>query len=77
MIASASSSALAALEDDLASGRLAGVLADIAEEAAQLILPYWRAGTTAEIKADDSPVTAADRAAEALILERLTALWPQ
>ncbi len=77
MTASASSSALAALEDDLASGRLAGVLADIAEEAAQLILPYWRAGTTAEIKADDSPVTAADRAAEALILKRLTALWPQ
>ncbi|WP_392354727.1 inositol monophosphatase family protein [Brevundimonas sp. LF-1] len=70
-------SAFAELEDDLVSGRLTDALADIAEEAAQLILPYWRAGTTAEIKADDSPVTAADRAAEALILQRLTARWPQ
>ncbi len=77
MTVRASSSAFAELEDDLVSGRLTEALADIAEEAAQLILPYWRAGTTAEIKADDSPVTAADRAAEALILERLTARWPQ
>lgn len=73
----AASGPFAALEDDLASGRLAAALADIAEEASRLILPYWRTGTAAETKADDSPVTVADRAAEALILARLAALWPQ
>jgi 3'(2'), 5'-bisphosphate nucleotidase len=61
---------------DLKSGALALKLADIAEEAARAILPYWRSGTAVETKADDSPVTQADRAAEALILERLAALYP-
>ena len=70
-------SAYADLESDLASGRLAEVIADIAEEAARLILPYWRADTTVETKADASPVTEADRAAEALILSRLAEHWPQ
>lgn len=70
-------SAYAALETDLASGRLAEVIADIAEEAARLILPYWRADTAVETKADASPVTEADRAAEALILSRLAEHWPQ
>lgn len=51
-------------------------LAEIAEEAAALIRPYWRAGVRAERKADSSPVTEADRRAEALILERLTAAYP-
>ncbi len=64
------------LAADLDSGALALALADIAEAAARVILPYWRAGTEVETKADDSPVTQADRAAEALILERLAALWP-
>ena len=77
MTVSASPTPFAALEDDLVSGRLPDILADIAEEAAQLILPYWRTGTPTETKADHSPVTAADRAAEALILERLAARWPQ
>ncbi|WP_312598935.1 3'(2'),5'-bisphosphate nucleotidase CysQ [Brevundimonas sp.] len=66
----------AALERDLKSGALALTLAKIAEEAARLILPYWRAGTAVETKSDDSPVTQADRAAEALILERLAAAYP-
>lgn len=70
-------SAYADLESDLASGRLAEVIADIAEEAARLILPYWRADTAVETKADASPVTEADRAAEALILARLAEHWPQ
>ena len=70
-------SAYADLETDLASGRLAEVIADIAEEAARLILPYWRADTAVETKADASPVTEADRAAEALILSRLAEHWPQ
>lgn len=51
-------------------------LADIAEAAAAVILPYWRTGIEAQSKADDSPVTRADREAEALILSRLAALWP-
>lgn len=51
-------------------------LAEITEAAAAIILPYWRSGLVAESKADDSPVTQADREAEVLILERLTALWP-
>ncbi|RZJ37279.1 MAG: 3'(2'),5'-bisphosphate nucleotidase [Brevundimonas sp.] len=64
------------LTDDLASGALTEALADIAEDAARVILPYWRSGVVAETKADDSPVTQADREAEALILERLSALYP-
>lgn len=64
------------LTADLASGALTEALADIAEDAARVILPYWRNGVTAETKADDSPVTRADQEAEALILERLEALYP-
>jgi 3'(2'), 5'-bisphosphate nucleotidase len=64
------------LSQDLASGALAETLADIAEEAAAVILPHWRNGVVAEAKADDSPVTLADREAEALILSRLQELWP-
>lgn len=65
-----------ALETDLASGALAEIIADIAEEAARLILPYWRVGTAVETKSDASPVTEADRAAELLILKRLAERWP-
>ena len=64
------------LTADLASGALTEALADIAEDAARVILPYWRNGVVAEAKADDSPVTRADREAEALILQRLEALYP-
>nr|WP_316627149.1 3'(2'),5'-bisphosphate nucleotidase CysQ [uncultured Brevundimonas sp.] len=64
------------LERDLKSGALSLAIAEIAEEAARLILPYWRAGTPVETKSDDSPVTQADRAAEALILERLAVAYP-
>ena len=64
------------LTADLASGRLTEALDDIAEYAARVILPYWRNGVVAESKADDSPVTKADQEAEALILERLEALYP-
>lgn len=41
-----------------------------------MILPYWRADAAVETKSDDSPVTQADREAEALILERLAAIYP-
>ena len=64
------------LPEDLASGALAEALAEIAEEAAHVILPYWRNGVTATAKADDSPVTLADQQAEALILARLAERWP-
>ena len=51
-------------------------LAAIAGEAAAVIRPYWRAGGEVFTKEDASPVTAADRAGEALILERLQAVFP-
>ncbi len=47
------------------------VLAEIAVEAARLILPLWRSGLAVEAKADKSPVTEADQRAESLILQRL------
>ncbi len=55
----------------LASADIGAVLADIAVEAAHLILPLWRTGVDVETKADSSPVTIADRQAERLILARL------
>lgn len=51
-------------------------LADICEAAAALILPLWRSGLTVHSKADESPVTEADRRGETLILERLAAAFP-
>ncbi|MCA3718141.1 MAG: 3'(2'),5'-bisphosphate nucleotidase CysQ [Brevundimonas sp.] len=65
------------LDADLKSGALHDHLADIAEAAAQVILPYWRTGAEVFAKADDSPVTLADQEAEALILSRLSALYPK
>lgn len=65
------------LADDLATGALRDQLAAVAEEAAELILPYWRSGAQAATKADHSPVTEADQRAEALILARLLALYPE
>ena len=51
-------------------------LARIAEEAGRFILPLWSAGVEVTRKADDSPVTEADRRAERLILDRLEAAFP-
>ncbi|MGH6957402.1 MAG: 3'(2'),5'-bisphosphate nucleotidase CysQ [Caulobacteraceae bacterium] len=51
-------------------------LADLAERAARLILPLWRTELEVTAKADKSPVTEADRRAEALILEGLAAQFP-
>jgi 3'(2'), 5'-bisphosphate nucleotidase len=64
------------LDADLMSGALHDHLADIAEAAAAVILPYWRTGAEVFAKADASPVTLADQQAEALILERLSVLYP-
>ncbi|MDB5441379.1 MAG: cysQ [Caulobacteraceae bacterium] len=52
------------------------LLADIAQEAARLVMAYWRTPLTVALKADASPVTLADRQAEQLILRRLTAHFP-
>ncbi len=49
---------------------------ELASQAGEVILPYWRAGVAVTAKADDSPVTAADLAAHHLILAGLTALDP-
>jgi len=55
---------------------IAADLADIAAEAARLILPLWRSGLEVVSKADNSPVTEADRRGEALILEALARRFP-
>jgi len=64
------------LMHDLASGKLEEALAEVAEAAARVILPYWRSGTVATAKADASPVTQADQEAETLIMSLLTGLYP-
>jgi 3'(2'), 5'-bisphosphate nucleotidase len=51
-------------------------LADLAAEAARLILPLWRTELEVSAKADKSPVTEADRRGEALILEGLARRFP-
>jgi 3'(2'), 5'-bisphosphate nucleotidase len=59
---------------------LARLLPDIvalAERAGALILEHYREGVAVRAKADASPVTVADEAAEALILEGLAGLTPE
>jgi histidinol phosphatase-like enzyme (inositol monophosphatase family) len=48
----------------------------LAEEAGALASDYQRQGVTAEEKSDESPVTAADKACEKLIVERITREFP-
>src|SRR5580693_1966546 len=54
----------------------AASLARIAHEAGRLILNHYAQGPVARVKADFSPVTAADEEAEKLILARLAELAP-
>jgi 3'(2'),5'-bisphosphate nucleotidase len=51
-------------------------LAQIAVDAGELILEIARKGCAPSLKADSSPVTESDRAAEALIVARLSSLLP-
>ena len=51
-------------------------LARITEEAAAVVLPFWRTELAVVQKADESPVTEADRAGERLILRRLAETYP-
>ena len=56
--------------------RFGALLADLCEEAADLVRPLWNSGLAVDRKSDDSPVTEADRRAETLILARLAASAP-
>ncbi len=53
------------------------ILADIVEEAGRLILPLWRTALAVDAKADNSPVTEADRQGEILITRLLTERFPE
>ncbi|HEY8615738.1 3'(2'),5'-bisphosphate nucleotidase CysQ [Phenylobacterium sp.] len=55
---------------------IGAALAEICEAAAELILPLWRSGLQVLQKADESPVTEADRRGETLILEHLARRFP-
>src|SRR6201996_4291451 len=55
---------------------ISGDLADLAAEAARAILPLWKTELVVTAKADESPVTEADRRGEALILEALEKAFP-
>ncbi|HEX4748339.1 MAG TPA: inositol monophosphatase [Bryobacteraceae bacterium] len=59
-----------AFEPEIRIARLA------AEQAGSLALDYQRKGVAAETKADESPVTAADRACEKLIVEVISREFP-
>lgn len=59
-----------------ADADLGQALADIVEAAGRLILPLWKSGLQVDRKADESPVTEADRRGEALILEELGKRFP-
>jgi hypothetical protein len=52
-------------------------LATIVEAAAEIILPFWRTELDVVRKADESPVTEADKAGERLILARLAERFPK
>lgn len=49
---------------------------EIAQIAGAFTLGHFRTGTPAEIKADNTPVTAADRGAEELLRKRIEAAYP-
>lgn len=51
-------------------------LKTLAKEAGDIIMRYYEGEVAVELKADDSPVTAADLAANAVIVERLNILTP-
>ncbi|MCB1475142.1 MAG: 3'(2'),5'-bisphosphate nucleotidase CysQ [Rhodobiaceae bacterium] len=61
----------------LTTGAMLDRLADIAVSAGQEILAVRERGVRAGIKADASPVTEADQAAEELILKSLAEVWPE
>lgn len=62
--------------DDHERERIAQILAAIAAAPATILRSLWRAGSVAHIKADGSPTTEADAAAEKLILDLLAQHFP-
>lgn len=58
-------------------GALLDVLIDVSLRAGGAILEHYRDGIAHTLKGDRSPVTAADAAAEAIILDGLSAAFPQ
>jgi histidinol phosphatase-like enzyme (inositol monophosphatase family) len=48
----------------------------VAVEAGELALDYQRKGISAETKSDDSPVTAADKACEKMLVEAINQVFP-
>jgi len=61
---------------DFDFARAAALLTDTAARAGAAIMRHYREGTRVELKADRSPVTQADKASEAIILEALHRLAP-
>lgn len=53
------------------------VFEEVAVEAGKAIMAVYHAGPTVTLKADSSPVTEADRRAEAIILRALRLHWPE
>jgi 3'(2'), 5'-bisphosphate nucleotidase len=64
------------LADHAFRRRLLQALIVVSREAGEAIMPFHRTGAEVIRKADDSPVTAADHAAEAIILKALARLAP-
>jgi histidinol phosphatase-like enzyme (inositol monophosphatase family) len=60
----------------MAYEREVAVARELAEEAGRIAEEFQKKGITAEEKADESPVTAADRACEALLVEGLQKAFP-
>jgi fructose-1,6-bisphosphatase/inositol monophosphatase family enzyme len=50
---------------------------DAVKAAGEVILSYFRSDLQVDTKADQSPVTAADRAAEQIIVEKLRRQFPE
>ena len=50
---------------------------ELAQEAGALVFEYQRRGITAKTKDDESPVTAADKACEKMIVERIAREFPE
>jgi 3'(2'), 5'-bisphosphate nucleotidase len=63
--------------DPMDRSALLDAIARLAREAGVVILPYYRSELVVDDKNDGSPVTAADKAADALIVPALKALTPE
>ncbi len=67
---------LFAIIESVALERELKLACELAQEAGALAIEYQRRGVTPETKEDESPVTAADKACEKLIVERIAKEFP-